>query len=420
MPRRAKELSAIEVKRLSSGVHPVGGVPGLYLQVTEGGGRSWLLRTPVGGKRREIGLGSYPEVSLKDARLSASENKAKIRQGINPIEERKQLRKSLSDQAKQSISFRDAFEQYVPIKQSELSKGSHRKNWRNSVDEYAMAVLGAKSTSEIDTNHIVEVLRPIWSEKRATADKLRRKLRATLVFCAAKGYRESDNPAEWTGKLSNLLPKSADGSDEQHFPAVQLRDVQRCWQAIQSRTGISKLALSFQFLTATRTGAVRFMTWDEVDFDNMVWTVQPLRRSSKVTRKMGPRRVPLTEAMKDILDRVPRHAGSKYVFVAPRGGALSDASIAAVLKKTHDADVRNGNRGFLDAQSGEVAVPHGFRSTMKDWVSERTSYEWNLSEAALWHYLGSKVEQAYARSDVIEKRRKMMADWNDFVRGVKV
>ncbi|WP_299937642.1 integrase arm-type DNA-binding domain-containing protein [uncultured Pelagimonas sp.] len=419
MPKLAKELSAIEVKRLNApGLHAVGGVSGLCLQVSCTGARSWLLRTIVGGRRREIGLGGFPEVSLKNARVSASEMKSTIRNGVDPVEERRHLRKELVAKTKRCVAFQKAFEEFVPIKEKMLAKDtSYRKNWRNSVDEYALPILGNKSVAELTREDIVEVLVPIWEEKRPTADKLRRKLSETLDFCKAKEYFVGDNPAVWSNELSKILPRPADGSDESNYPAVQLKDAQRCWAAIQRRSGISKLALSFQLLTATRTGAVRFMTWDELDTTEEVWTVQPLRKSSKVTRKMGARRVPVTPQMQIVLDQVPRRSDSPYVFAAPRGGALSDASIGKVLKSVHTEDVKCERSGFLDAQTGKVAVAHGFRSTFKDWASERTSYEWTLSEAALWHFLGTKVERAYARSDLIEKRRAMMTDWGGFLAG---
>lgn len=415
MPKIAKELTAIEVKRLAAGVHPVGGVSGLYLQVSDTGGRSWLLRTPIGGKRREIGLGSYPGVSLKDARRAAAETKQQIKAGIDPIEEKKKRRLELSVRARRAITFKDAFDGFVPVKQKELSEGTYRKNWRNSVDEYAMAYLGSKTVQDITVDDVFCVLQPIWNEKRATADKLRRKLGDSFDYFAALGVRDGENPAEWSGKLSKLLPKPADGSDEEHYPAVQLLDMQRCWAGIQARQGASRYALSFQILTATRTGAIRYMTWEELDFKNRVWTVQPRRKSSKISKKMGARRVPLTSKMVELLEELPRFPGSPYVFVAPRGGALSDGAIGSMLRDVHDTDIRNGGRGFFDVQTGEKAVPHGFRSTFKDWATEQTSYDWNLSEAALWHLLGSKVEQAYARSDLIEKRRAMMDDWGKFV-----
>lgn len=417
--RRAKELSAIEVKRLlNTGLHAVGGVAGLCLQVSESGARSWLLRTTVGAKRKEIGLGAYPEVSLKDARGEASRLKSMIKAGVDPVGERKKVRRELAAQARRSVTFRQAFEEFVPGKEQTLAEGtSYRKNWRNSVDEYALDQLGTKPVAEIKREDIVGVLLPLWIEKRPTAEKLRRKLSETLEFCKAKEYRDGDNPAVWSSELATLLPRPADGSDEGNYPAVQLRDAKRCWRAIQSRNGLSKLALSFQILTATRTGAVRYMTWDELDFDNQVWTVQPLRKSSKVSKKMGPRRVPLTPLMRSILEQAPRRLDTPFVFAAPRGGALSDGSIGKVIKSAHLADVKSGNSGFVDALTGEVAVAHGFRSTFKAWSTELTAFEWSLSEAALWHFLGSKVERAYARTDLLEKRRKMMNEWGEFLNG---
>ena len=205
-------------------------------------------------------------------------------------------------------------------------------------------------------------------------------------------------------------------SGEENHPALQLKDAQRFWAALSTRDGMGPRALKFQSMTATRPGAVRFMTWTEVDLNTRLWTVQAGRRmlpSPGGTAK----RVPLTGHMIDLLKSLPRHATSNLVFWAPRGGALSDATLAKLLRTVHEADLRAGCAGFVDAKSGEVAVPHGTRSSFKVWASDHTNYDWNLSEAALWHKLGSKVEQAYARSDMVEKRRQMMSDWASFLTG---
>ena len=177
------------------------------------------------------------------------------------------------------------------------------------------------------------------------------------------------------------------------------------------------MALKFQTMTATRAGAIRFMTWDEVDFENRVWTVQPGRQSSKIPRRDDPKRVPLTEEMVSLLKGLPRQGGNDLVFWAPRGGALSDATLGKLMRVIHEADVRAGGDGYVDAKTGEIAVPHGNRSAFKVWTSEQAGFDWNLSEAALWHKLGNKVERAYARTDMLDRRRVMMAAWGRFLRG---
>nr|WP_162528186.1 site-specific integrase [Gemmobacter caeruleus] len=284
-----------------------------------------------------------------------------------------------------------------------------------SVDKYAVPELGHMLVQDIDLQDVLRVLEPIWATKTVTADKLRRKLNEILDYCTVKGHRAGPNPARWDGNLAFVLPSPAGVGGEENYPALQLKDLPRFWAALSTREGMGAAALRFQMLTATRAGAIRFMSWSEVDLESKVWTVQPGRRSSKIGRRDGPKRVPLTEEMMQLLTALPRQTGSDLVFWAPRGGALSDATLGKLMRTIHDADVRAGGGGFVDAKTGETVVPHGTRSAFKVWASEMTDYDWNLSEAALWHKLGNKVEQAYARTDVLEKRRVMMAAWARFL-----
>ncbi len=417
MPRRAEELGALDVKRLGEGVHAVGGVPGLYLQVNAGSGKSWVLRTVVGMKRREIGLGSYPTVGLGAARSAASEMRDLIRQGIDPVQKRKAARTELIVEQRRGLLFSAAVDLFEPVKAIELSEGKYRDHWRDSLDKYAVPVLGQMLVQDITLQDILLILQPLWSTKHTTADKLRRKINEVLDYCTVKGHRSGPNPARWEGNLSHVLgTKSANASDE-HFPALQLQDLPRFWAALNGRNGMGAAALRFQTLTATRAGAVRLMTWDEVDLEAKVWTVQPGRQSSKIKAKDAPGRVPLTDEMIALLKALPKQASGNLVFWAPRGGALSDAVMGKLMRTIHEADLMAGNKGFLDAKSKQIVVPHGTRSTFKNWSVEKTSYEWQLSEAALWHRLGGKVETSYARTDMIERRRHMMEDWGRFVRG---
>lgn len=418
VPKRAKELTPIEVKRLGEGVHAVGGVPGLCLQVSAGAGKSWVLRAVVGIKRREIGLGSYPEVGLGAARSAAAEMRNKIRQGIDPVQQRKSAKTELIVAQRRGLLFSVAVDLFEPVKAIELSEGKYRDHWRDSLDKYAVPVLGPMLVQDIALQDILLVLEPIWTTKHTTADKLRRKINEVLDYCTVKGHRTGPNPARWGGNLSHVLGTKAGNVSDDHFPALQLQDLPRFWEALKGRHGMGAAALQFQTLTATRAGAVRFMTWDEIDLEARVWTVQPGRQSSKIKAKDAPGRVPLTDEMVELLKALPRQQDGNLVFWAPRGGALSDAVMGKLMRTLHEADLKAGNRGFLDAKSKEVVVPHGTRSSFKNWSVEKTSYEWQLSEAALWHRLGGKVETSYARTDMIERRRRMMEDWGRFVMGM--
>lgn len=416
MPKRSKELSAIEVKRLPEGVHPVGGVAGLYLQVV-GAGRSWLMRATVGVKRREIGLGAYPEVTLAKARERAAQTREMIRQGVDPVEQRKAARAGLEAAQKRGLLFAKAVDLFVPVKSAELSKGKYRDQWRDSIDKYALPELGQMLVQDIDLHDILRVLEPIWKDKTITADKLRRKLNEVLDYSTVKGHRSGPNPARWEGNLALVLPSPSGVSGEEKYPALQLKDLPRFWAALEKRQGMAAAALQFQTMTATRAGAIRFMTWSEVDIPGRVWTVQPGRQSSKISSRDDPKRVPLTDEMVALLEALPRQVGNELVFWAPRGGALSDATLGKLMRVLHQVDVKAGGAGFVDAKTGEIAVPHGTRSAFKVWASEKTGYDWNLSEAALWHKLGNKVEQAYARTDMVEKRGAMMGAWVHLLQG---
>lgn len=188
---------------------------------------------------------------------------------------------------------------------------------------------------------------------------------------------------------------------------------------MRAHDGMGALALRFQAMTATRTGAIRFATWSEIDLDAKVWTIQPGRQSSKIPPGEKAKRIPLTDSMVSLLKSLPRLQGSDLLFWAPRGGALSDATIGKAMRSIHEADVKAGGKGFVDAKTGEAAVPHGCRSTFRTWVAERTNFEGDMAEIALFHKIGTKVAQAYDRSEQVEKRRLMMAAWGDFLSGKK-
>ena len=420
MPKVAKELSAVEVRRLVAGMHAVGGVAGLHMQVTDSGARSWLLRVRVGEKRRELGLGSFPEVSLAKARERAAEAKDAIRAGIDPVEERKAARAALIAAQRRGKTFAEAWEGYAAQKVKEFSTEKYRAQWRVSVETYALPEIGAMAVQDVALQDIQRILAPIWESKTVTASKLRQKIEGALNWATVQGYRAGDNPARWRGNLDMVLPAPGKVADAQSYPSLQLDDVSRWWQALQAREGMGAAALRFQALTATRAGAIRFAAWSEIDLQARMWTIQPGRKASKIAPNDRPKRIPLTDDMVALLEAVPRFEGSDLVFPAPRGGALSDATLGKVMRSIHEADIKAGGKGYVDAATGEQAVPHGLRSTYRTWVAERTRFDGDMAEIALFHKVGSKVQQAYDRSDQVEKRRGMMAAWGRFLQGAQV
>lgn len=404
MPRVAKELKPVEVNRLTTpGMHAVGGVSGLLLQVSpSGGSRHWILRIMVGGKRRHLGLGGYPTVTLGMARELARAEIMKVKSGIDPVEERK-INRARNDAAqKRNLTFSEATEKYLEVKLAEFGNEKHRKQWRATLDNYAVPVIGKQLVADITMQDVLRVLEPIWVEKTETASRLRGRIEGVMSWATVAGYREGDNPARWKGNLDQMLAKPSKLTKVVHQPALSLADAPAWFADLQEREGIGARALIFLALTATRSGEVRGATWDEVDLDAGLWII-PAERM-KMNRE---HRIALTNEAIDHLESLPRFEGSSHIFTAPRGGQLSDMTLSAVMKR----------QGFTDPRSGRTVVPHGLRSTFRDWAAERTEFPSDMAEIALAHNVGSEVERAYRRGDMVEKRRAMMAAWGRFLRG---
>lgn len=416
MPRLAKELSALEVKRLrhpgGSGnvVYFVGGVAGLMLQVTPSHARSWLLRVMIGGKRRELGLGSYPEIPLAQARDRAREAKDKIRNGIDPIVERRQVRAQLATEQRRGMTFSEATERYLAAKLDAFKNSKHRDQWRSTLERYAIPELGPMLVDDLTVQDILRVLDPIWKTKTETASRLRGRIESVLSWATVSGHRSGDNPARWAGNLKELLPAATKVAKISHQPALQIDDAPRWFASLRARQGIGARALQFAALTASRSQEVRGALWDEIDIGSAMWIVPGGRM--KMDRE---HRVPLTDAALQLLEALPRFQGNPLVFPAPRGGQMTDMTMSAAMKRVHAADVAAGGRGFVDRVSGRPAVPHGLRSTFRDWIAEHTEFPGDMAEIALAHKISNAVEASYRRGDMVEKRRAMMAAWADFL-----
>jgi integrase len=414
MPRVAKELSTLEVKRLKhSGRNglpeliSVGGVAGLLIQVTPNGSKSWLLRTTIAGRRRKMGLGSYPTVSLAQARERAREATDAIWHGKDPVEERRAEAADLVATEARNLSFADAVDKFLEAKLAEFKNEKHRKQWRSTLVTYACPVVGMQPVSTIDVHDIRRVLQPIWQTKTETASRLRGRIESVLAWATVAGHRDGDNPARWRGNLDAVLPKPAKVATRGHWPALALKDAPDWFGDVVARKGAATRALEFLALTAARSGEIRGATWSEVDLAERLWTLPADRMKAG---KMH--RVPLTDRAVALLRDLPRFEETEFVFPAPRGGQLSDMALQAVMRRVHGGREQGG---YVDALSGRPAVVHGLRSTFRDWAVERTEYPSDMAEIALAHTVGSEVERAYRRSDMIEKRREMMADWEDFL-----
>lgn len=412
MPRVARELSAVEVKRLK---HPgkgrnvtfaVGGVSGLYLQITPNNGRTWLLRSKIGASRREVGLGGYPDVTLSMARDRARAVKDQVRRGVDPIEERRAAKSALLAAQRRDMTFAAATDQYLSAKLDAFKNPKHRQQWRNTLATYALPDLGCMRVQDIAVQDILRVLEPIWHEKTETASRLRGRVEAILAWATVSGHRVGDNPARWAGNLKELLPAPAKMAVVRNLPALQIDDADRWFAALRQRRGVSNRALEFAALTAARSQEVRGAQWDEIDLGSAVWIIPATRM--KMDRE---HRVPLSQAAVKLLAVLPHFEETPLLFPARRSGQLSNMSLSAAMKKLHQSDIEAGGHGFVDRVSKRPAVPHGLRSTFRDWAAERTSFPSEMAELALAHKISNAVEAAYRRGDMLEKRRTMMAAW---------
>lgn len=410
MPIKARELSATEVRRLacSTGkdgkpyntLHAVGGVSGLLLQVTPSGAKTWLLRTKVGSKRRSIGLGGFPDVSLAEARRKAQDYKEKIAAGIDPVEERKAARRALIAQQLSTKTFSDAAREYIRMKAKEFRNPRQAAQWESSLDTYAMPHIGKVPVRDIDLPHIKAVLDPIWETKTETANRVRGRMENILGWCAVHGYRSNENPAKWQGYLDEVYPSPEKIKKKGHHTALPVTEMPEFMASLKDRAGTAARALEFLILTASRTSEVigdkrigkRGITWAEIDLKKRIWTVPKDRMKSG-----KPHRVPLTDAAMEVLKAIPEGDENDLVFPGPKGSIPSNNFLSAVLKRME-----------------VTATAHGFRSTFKDWAREYTAYADEVSELALAHVNSDATRAAYARSELIDKRRQLMQDWETF------
>lgn len=400
---RAQPLTAVRVRNAGPGRHHDGGGLGLFLEVDANGSRRWGQRITIHGKRRELGLGGWPIVGLAEAREAAMRNKRMVQSGGDPLAEKRK--------ARAEITFADAVERYLASKLGGMRNVKHRKQWRSTLATYAGPVLGHMPVRAIGTPDVLRVLEPIWASKTETASRLRGRIEAVLSWATVAGYREGDNPARWAGGLKELLPPPGKIAQVENHPAVALGDLAAWWQALGSREGTAALALQFLALTAARSGEVRGATWDEIDLDKAIWRIPAARMKAGRAHS-----VPLPPEALALLAALPRIEGSPFVFPTLRGGMLSDMSLSAVMRRMQAAEEKAGRPGFLDPQSGRPAVPHGLRSSFRQWAAER-GFAREMAEVALSHFIGSDVERAYQRSDMLERRRGLMAEWAATLRG---
>lgn len=391
--RFLNRLTALKVQRLKKpSYHADGG--GLYLQISGTGTKSWVFvfHSPLYERRREKGLGSLHDVFLAEARVKAAECRKLLDQGIDPIEASKAKLAQARLTAARSMTFSACAAAYIEAHRNGWSNAKHAAQWESTIKAYADPVFGKLPVADVDTHLVMRVLEPIWNKIPETASRLRGRIESVLDWATVRGLRAGDNPARWRGHLDKLLPKRSRAHAVKHHPALPYREMGSFMAALRKQEGIAARALEFLILSAARTGEVIGAVWPEFDMEQkLLWTIPPQRMKSK-----REHRVPLSPRALEILKVMRRGQQSEFVF--PGGRPDKPLSIVAMWQL-----LKRLNRPGLTI--------HGFRSTISDWCAERTNYPREVAEATLAHAQGDKVEAAYRRSDLLVRRRHMLAEW---------
>jgi integrase len=390
MAQSVNQLTAAKVQRLKApGMYPDGA--GLYLQVTGENAKSWLLRYSLRGKSREMGLGSLRKVSLAEARRKAADCHKLLEGHIDPIEHRNAARTAAALATAKTITFKEAAARYISMRSKGLKNTKHAAQWGTTIATYAEPVLGKLPVRDITVGLVHRVLEPIWTTKPETAGRVRGRIEKILGWAKVNNYREGENPARWRDNLDQLLPKLSEVRKVKHHPALPYAELPEFMQKLRQVEGPAARALEFTILTAARTEEVILARPQEVASRDKLWTAPP--EHMKLKRE---HLVPLCDWAIGLLGG----ASESYLFPSPShpDKHLSNMAMLMVLDRM----------GY-----GHVTV-HGFRSTFKDWARDRTRFENYVSEASLAHASGDKIEAAYARSAVLDKRRKLMEAWAKF------
>jgi integrase len=395
MKRQINRLTAAKVR---SATKDVCDGYGLWLQVSSFNTKSWLLRFRLDGKDDSMGLGPLNTTSLAKARERAQKARDLLAEGINPREARDAERRQKRVEAAKAMTFKDCADAYVAANRGGWKNDKHAAQWGATFNETkrgkhvfpaATAVINDLPVSAIDTGLVRKVLEPIWYETPETASRVRGRIERVLAWATVAEYRTGDNPARWTGHLKELLPPKTKVAAVVHHDAVPYRDMSAFMAALRAKKGASARALEFAILTAARTGEAIGAKWAEIDLDAKLWTIPAGRM--KAARE---HRVPLSDRVLAILETLPGEG--EYVFAGARESKpLSNMALLELMR----------------GMRGKGATVHGFRSTFRDWAAEQTSYPHEMCEIALAHAVGNKVEAAYRRGDMMEKRRRLMADW---------
>ena len=388
-----KRLTALRVeKERKPGLYSDG--LGLYLQVRAEGAKSWIFRYRADGKLRDMGLGSVNAVSLAQAREKAAVCRSTRANGIDPIDARREERAKSRAEATRAMTFEQCAGAYIEAHRAGWKNAKHASQWTATLETYVYPTFGTQPVAAIDTPMVLKVLEPIWNTKTETASRVRGRIESVLDWARVREFRHGENPAHWRGHLDHLLPKRSKVAAVKHHAALPYDEMPAFMACLRAEVGVAARGLEFCILTASRSGEAIGARWTEIDMKAKVWTVPPERM--KAHRE---HRVPLSNRAMTILHQMRELPGDEFIF--PGGKAKRPLSGMAFLML-----LRRMKRDDLTA--------HGFRSTFRDWAAERTSFPSEVAEMALAHTISDKVEAAYRRGDLVDKRRRLAEEWADF------
>ncbi len=394
MARTIGRLTALGAEKAKNpGMYADGG--GLYLRVTKEGTKNWVFRFMLNGRPRWMGLGSLHTIKLAEARARAATCRKQRHDGIDPIEARNNT---------WGMTFKKCAESYIDMHKAGWRNVKHAAQWAATLETYVYPVIGALAVQAIDTALVMKSLEPIWKLKPETAGRVRGRIEAVLDWATVRGYRRDENPARWRGHLDKLLLARAKVRKVKHHPALPYAEIGEFMSVLRQQEGVAARALEFTVLAAARTGETLGVTWGEIDIDRKVWRIPAERMKAGKEH-----RIPLSARATEIVRSMKKLVGGEvpadpYVFRgAKRGRPLSNMAFLMLLRRMGRDDL----------------TAHGFRSSFRDWAAERTRFSREAIEASLAHTLGDKTESAYLRTDLFDRRRRLMDEWARFCGAVE-
>ncbi len=393
MPKQAVRMTALDVANAKKpGAYADG--DGLYLHVSPKGAKSWIFRYSAGPKRREMGLGSADIFSLKEARQRAADARKIVAQGQDPLAAKQVAAVAEKVAAVKSVTFAQCAERYIAAHRAGWRNEKHSAQWTATIAAYANPHFGELPVGAIETPHIMAALKPIWTQKPETASRVRGRIESVLDWATVSGLREGSNPARWKGHIQTLLPKRSKVAAVEHHAALPYAEMPSFFLRLQAADGMGAKALQFAILTAARTGEAIGATWQEIDLEARLWTIPGVRMKAGKEH-----RVALSGPVLELLRKLETIRQGQHVFPGQQDGKpLSNMALLMCLRRMDRDDL----------------TTHGFRSTFRDWCAEQTGYASEVAEMALAHTVAGKVEAAYRRGDMLEKRRQLMEDWASY------